>query len=172
MRRNWSPAKAHEGFAAEVFHSHSRAERFSMHRPLCVPCLPIRCRRDRRRLVRRQRCHYCAYRRRSRARCTGDSDEGLFERKASILIEQFLDGYEASVFCFVVNESWYRCRLPWTTRRSAKETPEKTPAGGLYRTNPKLSETAKEKIYKEIIPISNMRCWRRNCILQVCLSAF
>lgn len=84
----------------------------------------------------------------------GILDEGLFgEEGASILIEQFLDGYEASVFCFVVNGKLVPMPAAMDYKKIGEgDTGENTGGVGCIAPNPKLSETAKEKIYKEIIP--------------------
>ncbi len=81
-------------------------------------------------------------------------DEKRFgEEGASILIEQYLDGYEASVFCFVV-----RGRLvPMPAAMDYKkigdgDTGENTGGVGCIAPNPKLSDHAKARIYEEILP--------------------
>lgn len=81
-------------------------------------------------------------------------DEKRFgDEGASILIEQYLNGYEASVFCFVV-----RGRLvPMPAAMDYKkigdgDTGENTGGVGCIAPNPKLSKEAEHTIYQAIIP--------------------
>lgn len=76
------------------------------------------------------------------------------EEGASILIEQYLEGYEASVFCFVSEGRLIPMPPAMDYKKIGEgDTGENTGGVGCIAPNPKLSETAKRSIYDEIIPV-------------------
>lgn len=81
-------------------------------------------------------------------------DEKRFgEEGASILIEQYLNGYEASVFCFVVQGKLVPMPAAMDYKKIGEgDTGENTGGVGCIAPNPKLSETVQRQIYTETIP--------------------
>lgn len=80
--------------------------------------------------------------------------EGRFgDQGTSILVEQYLSGYEASVFCFASKGKLIPMKSAMDYKKiGVGDTGENTGGVGCIAPNPKLSDTANTRIYQEIVP--------------------
>lgn len=81
-------------------------------------------------------------------------EDGKFgEEGNSILVEQYLSGYEASVFCFVSEGKLVPMQSAMDYKKIGEgDTGENTGGVGCISPNPKLSKAAEARIYDEIVP--------------------